>query len=72
MNKYFYFKATFLSINGGLFTGLLVYGLFDIDFSNKAAILNLIIWSLFVSVVAGAILGVLNMYFKIGNFQKNK
>ena len=70
MNKYFYFKRTFLSISAGLFTGILIYGLFDIDFSNNTAIIKLIFKSLVVSFIVGAILGLLNMVFKIGNFQK--
>jgi hypothetical protein len=38
MNNFFYFKVTFLSISAGLFAGIFVYGLFDIDLSNSEAI----------------------------------
>ena len=37
MNRFFYFKVTFLSISAGLFAGALVFGLFDVDFSNSEA-----------------------------------
>lgn len=70
MNKFFYFKVTFLSISAGLFTGMLVYGLFDVDFSNTESILKLVLKSLVTAIGTGLILGILNMFFKIGNFQK--
>lgn len=70
MNKYFYFKKTFLSITAGLFAGLLVYGLFDVNFSDIEALKILLLRSLVTAVGTGLILGILNMYFKIGNFQK--
>jgi H+/Cl- antiporter ClcA len=72
MNRFFYFKVTFLSITAGLFAGLLVYGFFDIDFSNSESLTKLLLKSFVAAVVAGLILGILNMFFKIGNFQKNK
>ena len=70
MNKFFYFKVTFLSISAGLFTGMLAYGLFDVDFSNTESILKLVLKSLVTAIGTGLILGILNMFFKIGNFQK--
>ncbi len=70
MNKFFYFKVTFLSISAGLFTGMLAYGLFDADFSNTESILKLVLKSLVTAIGTGLILGILNMFFKIGNFQK--
>jgi hypothetical protein len=70
MNKFFYFKVTFLSISAGLFTGMLVYGLFDVDFSNTDSIMKLVLKSLVTAIGTGLILGILNMFFKIGNFQK--
>ncbi len=70
MNKYFYFKVTFISVSVGLFAGLLVYGLFDIDFYNQSSIVNLIIRSLVISFITGASLGVLNMFFQVGDFHK--
>jgi hypothetical protein len=72
MNRFFYFKVTFLSITAGLFAGILVYGLFDIDFSNSEALKTLLLKSLVTAVGTGFILGILNMFFKIGNFQKKE
>lgn len=72
MSRFFYFKMTFLSISAGLFTGLLIYGLFDIDFSNKEAWIQLLLKSLVAALLTGLVLGFLNMYFKIGNFQKQR
>jgi len=72
MNRFYYFKVTFLSITAGLFAGILVYGLFDIDFSNSEALKTLLLKSLITAVGTGLILGILNMFFKIGNFQKKE
>ncbi|MBS1639136.1 MAG: hypothetical protein JSR12_03690 [Bacteroidetes bacterium] len=72
MNKLFYFKVTFLQISAGLFTGMIVYGLFDIDFSKSEMIMSLIKKSLVTATSTGLILGVLNMFFKIGSFQKRQ
>ncbi len=72
MNKFFYFKMTFLSISSGLFAGFLVFGLFDVDFSNREALTNLLLKSFGVAIVTGLVLGILNMVFKIGNFQKKE
>lgn len=72
MNRFFYFKVTFLSISAGLFAGGLVYGLFDVDFSNSEALTKLLLKSFMVAVITGLIMGLLNMYFKIGNFQKKE
>ena len=63
---------TFLSITAGLFTGMVVYGLFDIDFSNMEAITKLLFKSFVTAMGTGVILGFLNMYFKIGNFKKKE
>lgn len=72
MNRFFYFKVTFLSITAGLFAGMVVYGLFDTDFSNSEALTKLL-WKSFVTAVGtGAIMGFLNMFFKLGNFQKKE
>ena len=70
MNKFFYFKVTFLSITAGLFAGLVVYGLFDVDFSSTEALKTLFFRSLLIAVVTGLIMGLLNMFFQIGNFRK--
>ncbi len=72
MNRFFYFKVTFLSIAAGLFTAMLVYGLFDINFSDTKALTTLLVKSFSVAVVTGLMLGILNVFFKIGNFQKKE
>lgn len=72
MNRFFYFKVTFLSISAGLFVGALVYGLFDVDFSNNEALLKLLWRSFFLAIGTGLIMGILNMFFKISNFQKRE
>lgn len=72
MNRFFYFKMTFLSITAGLFAGILVYGLFDIDFSNREALTTLLLKSFVTAIGTGLVLGILNMFFKIGNFQKKE
>ncbi len=72
MNKFFYFKVTFLAISAGLFAGMLVYGLFDLDFSNSEPLKKLLLKSLMVALGTGFIMGLLNMFFKIGNFQKRE
>ena len=72
MNRFFYFKVTFLSISAGLFVGMLVYGFLDINFSNSEAITKLLLKSLVTAIVTGLTMGILNMFFKIGNFQKKE
>ncbi len=72
MNRFLYFKVTFLSVSAGLFAGILVYGLFDLDFSNSEALKKLLLKSLMVAVGTGCIMGLLNMFFKIGNFRKRE
>ena len=72
MTRFYYFKVTFLSISAGLFSGMVVYGLFDVDFSTKEALIKLISKSLFTAIGTGLIMGILNMVFKIGNFQKRE
>lgn len=68
MNKFFYFKVTFLSITARIFTGLFVYGLFDVNISDTQAVLRLLLKSIATGIGSGLVLGVLNMYFKIGYF----
>jgi hypothetical protein len=70
MNRFFNFKLTFLSMSAGLFIASLVYGLFDIDFSNTEAITKLVLKSFVTATVTGLILGIMNMFLKIGNFKK--
>jgi hypothetical protein len=57
-------------MSAGLFTASLVYGLFDIDFSNTEAITKLVLKSFVTATVTGLILGIMNKFLKIGNFQK--
>ena len=71
-NRSTYFKITFIPISAGLFAGILVFGLFDIDFSDGEALKNLLLKSLVIAVSTGLILGILNMFLKIGNFQKKE
>jgi hypothetical protein len=59
-------------MSAGLFTASLVYGLFDIDFSNTEAITKLVLKSFVTATVTGLILGIMNMFLKIGNFQKKE
>lgn len=70
MNRFFYFKITFLALSAGIFAGKIVYGLFDIDFSNTEAITKLVLKSFATATITGLILGIMNMFLKIGNFQK--
>jgi hypothetical protein len=59
-------------MTAGLFTANLVYGLFDIDFSNTEAITKLVLKSFVTATITGLILGIMNMFLKIGNFQKKE
>lgn len=68
-SRLFYFKMTFLAISSGLFTGILIFGLLDIDFSDGDALKKLLLKSLVTAVGTGVILGILNMFFKIGRFK---
>ncbi|HLF53032.1 hypothetical protein [Flavobacterium sp.] len=72
MTKLFYFKITFLSLTAGIFAGSFVYGLFGIDFTKTDLLFKLFLKSLIIGITVGLILGVLNMFFKIGNFQKKE
>ena len=65
MNKFYYFKVAFLSISSGLFVGIFIYGLFDIDFSNSEAILKLLLKSLAIGIITGLVLGILNIFLNI-------
>ena len=69
-NRSTYFKMTFISVSAGLLAGILVFGLFDIDFSDTKALKNLLLKSLVIAVGTGLILSILNMFLKIGNLQK--
>ncbi|TVQ12050.1 MAG: hypothetical protein EA364_09310 [Balneolaceae bacterium] len=70
MTSFICFKVTFLAITAGLTAGLIIKGLFDADLGDMAAIGNLIFKSLIISIAAGAVLGLLNAYFKIGFTKK--
>ena len=71
-NRFFYFKVTFLSLSAGIFVGMVFYGIFDINFSNSEE-LSKLLWKSFVTAIGtGLIMGILNMFFKIGNFPKKE
>ncbi|WP_320814183.1 hypothetical protein [Flavobacterium sp.] len=72
MSKLFYFKVTFLFVSVGLFVGNLAEGLFNIDYSNTELLLKLVLKSFVTAVLTGLLLGVLNMFFKIGDFNKKE
>ncbi len=62
-NKIEIFKTTFCSTTLSIYLGLLVYSLFEIDFSNSISLIELFIKSISTSVSSGLILGVLNAAF---------
>jgi len=70
MSRFPYFKTTFLPIFAGL--GILIYGLFDIDFSNKEALVKLLLKSFVTALTTGLILVILNVFFKTEIPQKKK
>jgi hypothetical protein len=65
MDSGYYFKTTFLSITAGIFAGMFIYGLFDIDISNARAVGGVALRSFAVAVITGVLLGLANMYFKV-------
>jgi hypothetical protein len=65
MNRFKYFKITFFSTGAGIITFSIVKGLFDINLSNKNAIGELVLKSVFTGVIVGAFLGLLNMVFNV-------
>ena len=66
MSKSSHFKVAFLAVSVGIFVGTFVYGLFEVDFSDKEALLKLLLKSLVTGLVSGLVLGLMNMYFKLG------
>lgn len=68
-NRFYYFKIVFLPISAAIFSAMLVYGLFEIDFSSDT-IIKLLIKSLAAGVLSGLVLGVLNVFFKVVPFQE--
>jgi hypothetical protein len=58
--------VTFLSVSAGLFAGQFVYGLFYISIQNHEAIVKLFLKCLATAVLTGLVLGILNMFLKIG------
>jgi len=72
MSRFPYFKTTFLPIFAGLFVGILIYGLFDIDFSNREALVKLLLKSFVTALTTGLILVILNVFFKTEIPQKKK
>lgn len=65
MNSGYYFKTTSLSITAGIFIGMFIYGLFDIDITNARAVGSVALRSIVVAIITGVLLGLANMYFKI-------
>jgi H+/Cl- antiporter ClcA len=65
-----YFKITFISVAAGLAGGLIVRGLFDINFNDGAAIAHLVFKSVVIGIIIGALLGVLNMFLKVQPFKR--
>lgn len=72
MSKPSHFKVAFLAVSAGLFVGTFVYGLFEVDFSSKEALLKLLLKSLVTGVVSGLVLGLMNMYFKFSPREESK
>ena len=73
MKRFDVFKVTFLSMSVAIFTMSFIYGLFkleDSDFLNKGAIIQMMLKSMLAAVFTGAVLGVLNMFFKTVNLKK--
>jgi hypothetical protein len=65
MNYFKYFKITFFSTGAGIITFSIVKGLFDINLSDTSAIGELVLKSICIGATVGALLGLMNMYFKI-------
>ena len=65
MNRFKNFKITFFSTGAGIITFSIVKGLFDINLSNKNAIGELVLKSVFTGVLVGACLGLLSMVFNV-------
>lgn len=72
MNRFFYFKVTFLSVFAGLFVGTLVYNSFAVEFSNNDAIGKMVLKSFVTSLIIALLAGLFNMYLKIGNFKQKE
>lgn len=70
MSKLFYFKVTFIFVSVALFVANLIKGLFEIGFSYTDALTQIVLKSFVIAILTGLILGILNMFFKIGNFKK--
>lgn len=66
MSKPSNFKIAFIAVSAGIFVGTVVYGLFEVDFSDREALLKLLLRSLVTGIVSGLVLGLMNMYFKLG------
>ena len=70
MNKYYYFKVTFIFVFVALFVANAIKGLFDIGFSNIDELIKMVLKSFVISILTGLILGLLNMFFKVNIFNK--
>lgn len=72
MSNFSYFKLTFIAIFSGIFIGVIVYQLFDVDFSNNEALVNVLKKAFFVAFFVALFMGILNMIFKVGNFKEKQ
>lgn len=69
--SFFHFKLTFIFLATGIFTFMIINGLFTIYiFKENETLLNVVLKAAFVSVVTGLIMGILNMFFQINPFKK--
>jgi hypothetical protein len=67
MSKPSHFKVAFLAVSVGFFVGTFVYGLFEVDFSDREALLKLLLRSLVTGIVSGLVFGLFNKYVKFGS-----
>ncbi|MEJ7693024.1 hypothetical protein [Daejeonella sp.] len=67
-----YFIVTFSAISAGIIAGLITKGLFDVDLNDLNAICHLILKSIIIGIIVGAVLGLLNIYFKFEPFRKTR
>ena len=70
MTNLYYFKVAFLSVSAGMTVGMIVYGLFDMDYNNESGIAQLFLRSIATGVVVGLVMGVLNIFFKLKPVKK--
>jgi hypothetical protein len=70
-NKGYYFKrAFFFALPIAVF--VIVFGLFDIDFSDVSELLKLFGKGVFVGLITGVILGLINVFAKVDTLFKKE